>query len=127
MAVERGLGGCGLDVGRRGDQLFAQLTLGEGVDRLVEGLVRDLQGGLFGLHGAQGPRDLLRRPQPAQHARDQGAQRPIGIQLAGRSVRLVPQLPAPGARTALQHCRDWLQLMRLAAWQGVHFGLETTS
>lgn len=65
------------------DQVLAQLPLGVRVDGGVDGLVRDVQFRFVGPHDAQCLRDLLRRPQPAQHVRDQGPHRPIGIKLRG--------------------------------------------
>ncbi len=67
------------------DQVLAQLTLGVRIDGGVGGLVRDVQFGFVGPHGAQCLRDLLRRPQPTQHVRHQRPQRSVRVKLRGWS------------------------------------------
>ncbi len=78
------------------DQVLAQLTLGVCIDGGVDGLVRDVQFGLVGPHGAQCPRDLLRRPQPTQHVRHQRPQRSARVKLRGwpalQATRLATRL-----------------------------------
>ena len=74
-------------------------------------------------HGTQCPRDLLRRPKPAEHVRDHRPERAVGVQFVGRPGGLptlharalrrarsvtrgrcvTPELPAQGGRIAPQH------------------------
>ena len=58
-----------------GDQLFAQLTLGHGIDAGVDALVRDSTLGFVGPQAFEYPRDLRGRPPPGQkvlnHAEEQ--------------------------------------------------------
>jgi hypothetical protein len=65
------------------DQVLAQLAFGMRIDDGLDGLVRDVQFGLVGPHGAQCPRDLPRRPQPTQHVRHQRSRRSVRIKLRG--------------------------------------------
>jgi hypothetical protein len=53
-----------------GDQLLAKLTVRHSIDRLVDGLVRDLVLGMIGKHSLQCAADLLRRPLVSQHVDD---------------------------------------------------------
>jgi hypothetical protein len=80
------------------DQVLAQLTVGVRIDGGVDGLVRDMQFGFVGPHGAQCLRDLLRRPQPTQHVRHQRPKRSVRIKLRAwsglDSSRLATRLSA---------------------------------
>jgi len=117
------------------DQVFAQLAFGVRVDRVVEGLAGDLHVGFIGPHGTQCPRDLLRRPQPAEHVRDHGPQRAVHVELARRpsgdapvfagSLRnarrivprrgIAPQLAAQRGRTTPQNRANLPQALALLA------------
>ena len=81
-----------------GDQRFAQPALGVGIDRVVDGLVRDALGGVFRMHALESSSDLLRRQRPAQlvaHPSAQGRvqQRPeLALAGPGRRAPALRQL-----------------------------------
>ena len=116
-----------------GDQVLAQLALGEGVDRVVDGLVGDVHVGFVGEHGLECPRDLLRRPQPAQKMADHRPQHAFWAQLPGRpglhlarqarplrwrrgvaiGCAIALQFPAQRGRTAFEQGSDLSQALPL--------------
>lgn len=78
-------GCCGLGAGMPAEP--AQLALGVRVDGAMGRLVRDVQFAVLGPHALECPRNLLRRPTPAQHVRYQRPQRAVGIELDRRPGR----------------------------------------
>lgn len=57
-----------------GDQLLSKLTVRHSIDRLINGLVRDMILGMIGKHSLQCAADLLRRPSVSAHIEDNGIQ-----------------------------------------------------
>lgn len=63
------------------NELAAQLPTRVGIDGVVDRLVRDLPGGIVGMHAPECGGNLLGRPTPAQQRANGAPQRPIGMQL----------------------------------------------
>jgi len=72
----------GLGTAQTGDQVFAQLALGHGVDAGVDGFVRDGSLGFIGPHELECARDLRGRPSLGQevvnHAKEHGVTGQLG-------------------------------------------------
>ena len=67
----------GVALPQGGDELCTQLTPGHQVDGLVDGLVRDVLGGIVGVHALEPAGDLLGRQGPLQLAQDVLAERAV--------------------------------------------------
>ncbi len=71
----------GLGAAQTGDQVFAQLALGHGVDAGVDALVGDSALGFIGPHKLECARDLRGRPTPGQEVLDHAKEHGVGGQL----------------------------------------------
>lgn len=133
LATRAGAAGAAA-LAQAGDEGLAQLTLGVGVDGVVDALVRDVHAGLVGPKGAECAGDLLGGPVPAEHVADDRPQGAVGVELdaaaskpataRGQEVRAVRgvalgaavvalEFPAQGAGAAPQLLGNGTQAMPL--------------
>ena len=68
-----------LALAQQGDELAAQLPAWVGVDGVVDRLVRDVPGGLIGMHAPECAGNLLWRPAPTEQRADRLPQSTVGM------------------------------------------------